>query len=215
MAILTPEHTRQLEIRLARSRLSRTQLSKIKRALAQKESLYIPQAHAVWLARLSLNQAAEEAARLVRSNLTAGVPQPSHARRIDRFWNQCLEEALAHFGSRLINPGRQRRTISTWAAIFESKVARDRSVAAFVLALWSKETSADSSSDQLCPKDRRTQDDVARALGQLLGQALAKAYDRHKLKPAEIRTLFATQFDAPRSAFMSLRGNYATFGNRG
>jgi len=80
------------------------EIREIKRQILRSESYYIPKMKCVYLANVSINRAAEEAAHTVR-HLCAGeaFPRPMQ----DSFYASVLHEAMAFFGSKIINPKRR------------------------------------------------------------------------------------------------------------
>lgn len=91
--------------RLRDSRLfSRREIDAIKRQILASESYYIAKARFVYLANLSINHAAEEAAHFVK-NLCSGDEEPREV--IDAFYTNILHEALGFFGSKIVNHKRK------------------------------------------------------------------------------------------------------------
>ncbi len=80
------------------------ELKEIKKQILRSESYYIPKLKFVYLANVSVNHAAEEAAHLIR-HLCAGeeFPRPMQ----EAFYANIIHEALAFFGSKIINHRRK------------------------------------------------------------------------------------------------------------
>lgn len=76
----------------------------IKQQILASESYYIAKAKVVYLANLSINHAAEEAAHFIK-NVCSGVEKPREM--VDAFYANTLHEALGFFGSKLINHKRK------------------------------------------------------------------------------------------------------------
>lgn len=76
----------------------------IKKQVLSSESYYIAAERIVYLANLSVNHAAEEAAHFIKS-LCAGPEEPRYP--VDAFYANILHEALGFFGSKLINSKRK------------------------------------------------------------------------------------------------------------
>ena len=83
---------------------SKSELDHIKQQVLSSESYYIAKAQVVYLANLSLNHAAEEAAHFIKHMLT-GDEEPREL--IDAFYANILHEALGFFGSKIINNKRK------------------------------------------------------------------------------------------------------------
>ncbi len=83
---------------------SPTEIREIKRQILRSESYYIPKKKFVYLADVSVNHAAEEAAHMVR-HMAAGdeFPRPMQ----DAFYANILHEAIGFFGSKIINHRRK------------------------------------------------------------------------------------------------------------
>lgn len=76
----------------------------IKRQILSSESYYIAKTKFVYLANLSLNHAAEEAAHYLK-HLCSGLEEPREL--IDAFYANILHESLGFFGSKLVNHKRK------------------------------------------------------------------------------------------------------------
>lgn len=83
---------------------SKKELREIKRQILRSESYYIPKLKIAYIANVSINHAAEEAAHTLR-NLCAGeeFPRPMQ----DAFYANILHEGLGFFGSKIINHRRK------------------------------------------------------------------------------------------------------------
>ncbi len=80
------------------------ELQSIKQQILSSESYYISKARYVYLANLSINHAAEEAAHFIK-HVMSGTEEPREL--IDAFYANILHEALGFFGSKLINHKRK------------------------------------------------------------------------------------------------------------
>lgn len=87
-----------------RGDFSKHEIKIIKRQILASESYYIAKARIVYLANLSVNHAAEEAAHFIK-NVLAGPENPRPI--VDAFYANVLHEALGFFGSKLINHKRK------------------------------------------------------------------------------------------------------------
>lgn len=81
------------------------ELEYMERQILASESTYIPRARIVYLGNLSLNHAAEEAAHFLRHALTEDDGDRDGL--VDAFYARVMNEALAFFGSKVINPRRR------------------------------------------------------------------------------------------------------------
>ena len=100
-----------------RGRFTQGELAQLRRHILSRESCYIPRARMAYLASLSLNHAAEEAAHFVR-HCTVGDAMEAPRRASDAFYARCMEEALGFFGSKLVNPRRGCAGLAEWARRF-------------------------------------------------------------------------------------------------
>jgi len=85
-------------------RFSKKDIDVIKHQIISSESYYIAKTHFVYLANLSMNHAAEEAAHFIK-HLCTGDEIPRDF--MDAFYTNILHEALGFFGSKLINHKRK------------------------------------------------------------------------------------------------------------
>lgn len=184
-----------------RGRFSAKELSQLRRQILERESYYIPRARMVYLATLSLNHAAEEAAHFVR-HCAVGEAMYAPRSASDAFYARCLEEALGFFGSKLVNPRRRCHGLAEWAQAFEQRKGEERQIAAFVLAHKASEAEGAADAAQLLPLRRdRLFHAVSHALGYLLGEALYRAFDAHQVDKRELRALFRDPFADPRARY--------------
>lgn len=217
--VLTPASTNFLAKLRRLGRFTRDELRQLERHVLSLESGWIPRARVVWLASMSLNHAAEEAAHLVRSVAV----RKAHRLELDRerdhheaFWARCMEEALGFFGSRLINPKRRATSLDEWSWHFQNPqqtTAERRKVGAFTLALTTALSGDVADAEQLVPRDSgRVFHGVSHALGYLLGEALANAFERGDLTRAEVKALFRDAFPNPVLTFAALSRRFSVFG---
>lgn len=185
----------------ARGRLNRTELSQLKRQILSRESYYVPRARMAYLAALSLNHAAEEAAHFVR-HAAVGEAMERPRPLADAFYARCMEEALGFFGSRLINPRRTCTNLAAWAEAFSERAGEERQIAAFVLAHKAAESEGAATASRLLPLRReKLFHAVSHALGYMLGDAMFKAFEAGSLSKAEVRALFRDPLDDARSTY--------------
>ncbi|MFA4875211.1 MAG: ChaN family lipoprotein [bacterium] len=110
-----------------RGDFSKEEIDTIKHQILASESYYIAKAKFVYLANLSLNHAAEEAAHFIKSSC-AGEEEPREI--IDAFYANVLHEALGFFGSKIINQKRKcfhEKDFTDLLAYFQTiRVPRER-----------------------------------------------------------------------------------------
>jgi hypothetical protein len=204
LAIVTADQLDVVERRFSRGRFSKQELAALRRHLRTRESAYIPRARLVWLASLSLNHVAEEAAHFVR-HVAVGAAMDRPRPRVDSFWARCLEEALGFFGSKLVNPARRCVGAEEWTELFRGGKSQTRTEAAFVLALLSVVQQGTSVPRELLPVGSPTLfNTVSHALGYLLGERLFRAFEVGALNAHAVSALFRDPHDDPESAWRHL-----------
>jgi len=186
-----------------RGRFTQSELSQLRRHILSRESCYIPRARMAYLASLSLNHAAEEAAHFIR-HCAVGDAMDAPRGASEAFYARCLEEALGFFGSKLVNPRRTCPSVAEWAQRFGESRGVERQIAAFVLAHKATESEAPEEAVKLLPlrKDRLFHG-VSHALGYLLGDRLYQAFDAGQVAKAEVQALFRDPFVDPRTTYLS------------
>jgi hypothetical protein len=184
-----------------RGRFTQTELLQLRRHILSRESCYIPRARTAYLASLSLNHAAEEAAHFVR-HCAVGDAMEAPRRASDAFYARCMEEALGFFGSKLVNPRRSCMGPGEWAGRFGQARGEERQLAAFVLAHKAAEVEVPDEAVKLLPlrKDRLFHG-VSHALGYMLGEALYREFDSGRVERGEIRALFKDRLEDPRATY--------------
>lgn len=187
-----------------RGQFDRRELTQLRRHVLSRESYYIPRARLAYLATLSLNHAAEEAAHFVR-HCAVGEALEAPRRASDAFYARCLEEAFGFFGSKLVNARRRCRSITEWAEAFERRRGEDRQIAAFVLAHKAAEGEGPSEAAKLLPlREDRLFHAVSHALGYLLGEAMYGALESERISRADVRALFRDALVDPPGRYFSL-----------
>ncbi len=212
--VMSPSEFNVIERLQRRARFTPKELKHLERHVLSLESAWIPRAKAVWLASMSLNHAAEEAAHFVR-HLCVGDAMDRERSRADAFWARCLEEALGFFGSRLVNPKRRCTSLDEWTWQFQHGLAEPRRVAAFTLAISAALRDDAGAAQDMVPQGRdELFNGVSHALGYLLGAALAEAFARQAVSRADVRALFRDPFTQPAVTFASLTRQLDAFGRR-
>ncbi|MFH1811088.1 MAG: ChaN family lipoprotein [Pseudomonadota bacterium] len=182
--------------RLRRSKVFSTdEWQALREQILNSESYYIPRLKLVYLGTPSVNHSSEEAAHFLRDAL-AGESSPRHA--IEAFYDRAVNEALAFFGSKLVNHKRK--------ALHESAFRRMLREAREDPTLYSK---PELQRAQLVLGHKRLEqggrapldaslfsaspvvlDAVAHALGYMLGDRLYYAVVRGEMPKAEARAAF-------------------------
>lgn len=203
VAVITPGDPDALEVIRTRARFGPKELEQVRKQILARESYYIPRARTAYLASLSLNHAAEEAAHFVR-HAAIGAVMDAPRRPSDAFYARCMEEALGFFGSRLVNPRRHCQTIDEWANVFATRRGEERQIAAFLLAHKAAESEGAEEAARLIPLRRdRLFHAVSHGLGYLLGHALHRAFEDGRVTRAEVRALFADPLQEPRATYFT------------
>lgn len=189
LEVLTPRELDVLDRLERRGGFSKKELSELQEHVLSGQSAFIPKARAIWLSGFSLNHAAEEAAHFVRHCAVGSAMEQSRP-RADAFWARCVEEAIAFFGSKLVNPRRICTSLATWGSHFLHDTPGLKSTAAFVLALSSAPDVRDPEVKRLVPPTLAQFTAVTHALGYLLGEALFQAHRAGRLERSDVRSLF-------------------------
>ncbi|MCA2977161.1 MAG: ChaN family lipoprotein, partial [Myxococcaceae bacterium] len=175
LEVLTPNELDVLDRLRRRGGFSKRELGELEQHVLSGQSAFIPRANAIWLSGFSLNHAAEEAAHFVR-HCAVGSAMEQSRRRTDAFWARCVEEAIAFFGSKLVNPRRTCTSLTTWASHFLHDTPGLKATAAFVLALSSAPDVRHPEVRRLVPTGLEQFTAVTHAMGYLLGAALFEAH---------------------------------------
>jgi hypothetical protein len=116
---------------------------------------------------------------------------------VDGFYARALEEALAFFGSKLVNPRRKAPHPSTLEHRRRASSEAERRVARLVLAHLALERGRrDGAWGQLLAgADAAALNDVTHALGYMLGEKLWRAHVDGLLSKDEVRRLFVAPLE--------------------
>jgi hypothetical protein len=173
------------------------------------ESAYIPVLNTIYLATLSVNHAAEEAAHYVKQ-VVSDAREPSDPR--DLFYFLVLNEACAFFGSKVVNPkrkadhpGRLRSMVA--AARTNGEWEADAKAARLVLEHLAWERGEKAVAGSLKHAEDLAEPDVfnaaAHLLGYILGDRLYYGLTDGAIAKPLIRDLFLDPLDGPGEAFAS------------
>ncbi len=189
---------------LDKGRLSKQEKEQILLQVEAEESACIPDLGAVYLATLSVNHAAEEAAHFLKHAVSSGTPPKNFK---DRFYFDLLNEAAGFFGSKVINPKRkaehQGKLRQAVARSRKSKTKRTayESAAAFSLdhLAWER----GSQSRRISPKvlrNAKVANASAHILGYILGDRLYYGLTSGVITKKTVRDLFLAPLDGPDEA---------------
>jgi hypothetical protein len=164
------------------------ELKALKRQILSSESYFIAEKRVVYLANISINHAAEEAAHFIKHVCSGKERGRTH---VDAFFANILHEGLAFFGSKLINPKRKcfhEREFEGLFAFFNSvRVPQDRRVEFETTCIV-----LDFLKNGRAPRSLRPDlfFSVTHALGYMIGDRLFYAMMGERVTKEEIRTLF-------------------------
>jgi len=168
----------------------------IKRQILASESYYIAKTKFVYLANLSLNHAAEEAAHFIK-NLCSGEEEPREV--VDAFYANILHEALGFFGSKLINHKRKcyhEKDFANLLAYFQTvKVPKERQLEYETAHLVTEYCRLEKRGKHLARTEifHSRMDlfmSLTHALGYMVGDRLYYGLMEGKVKKEQLRDLF-------------------------
>ena len=185
---------------------SRSEMKAIRKHILSVESCYIPKARLIYLATLSMNHAAEEAAHMLRHHCSReSMDDPKGL--VDAFYFRTMNEAIAFFGSKIVNPKRKcvhrdglkklinssdldldptRRQAAKWA-IEHQNLERGQAVP-HLAEIFQAHSSLFNA--------------VTHMLGYILGDKLYYALVRNQVTPKEARSLFFEPLEEEGSAML-------------
>ena len=167
------------------------EIRQIERQILSRESYYIPRAKIAYLANLSVNHTAEEAAHFLRSVVSGASDEPRGL--VDAFYARALEEAYAFCGSKIVNPRRKCPHEPEFERLARGKPGFTREVARFVLD--HKRIERGEQSQGAMRKLYRSGgpdlfNAVTHSLGYMLGERLYYALATGRMLKSEVRALF-------------------------
>jgi len=183
---------------------TRSEVRAIEEQILSRESYYIPRAHIAYLANLSVNHAAEEAAHFVRHVVSGAADEPRGL--VDAFYARALEEAFAFFGSKIVNPRRKCPHEPEFEKHLRGRDRFQREVARFVLAhkrIERGERPHQSLRALYRHADLDLFNAVTHSLGYILGERLYYALARGRIAKAEMRELFVDPLDEEGAPFLT------------
>lgn len=177
------------------------------------ESHFLPEGNLIYLANLTVNHAAEEAAHYINAKLSG--PAPAVDSPLDDFYQRTMREVLGFFGSKIINPQR----LAYLDADFEG-IARElhrrrvdvqrrdlRKITRHVLRHLEIERGVLRGKRR--PPSRLPREQfrefsvylgIVHALGYRLGTLLYAAFEKERIGTGEVRDLFSQPWREPGSA---------------
>ncbi len=188
---------------------SKKEIRQIERQIVSRESYFIPRAKAAYLANLSVNHAAEEAAHFLR-HVASGAGDEARP-LLDGFYARALEEAFAFFGSKIVNPRRKCAQEADWLRMLHR--APDpftKEVAKMVLRhlrIERGDLRRSALREIYASAGPELFNAVTHALGYILGEKLYFALAQGKLQKSELRELFLDPLDdegAPLLVYLDL-----------
>jgi uncharacterized iron-regulated protein len=167
----------------------------------ESKSFYVPELHIGFLARPSVNHAAQLAMSVVHAEISGWrvFPTPTPECFLKMIWL----EAVQYFGSKLINPKRKTDTIQDLRVALASRSPLDRGEEALKIALHQRMKEVlflTGQNSKLTPaKPRRTASyrEASRLLGGMLGEKLYTGFRKKLLSTDAILRLFRRSVDGP------------------
>jgi uncharacterized iron-regulated protein len=172
----------------------------IEQQILSRESYYIPRARIAYLANLSVNHAAEEAAHFVRNVVSLAGDEPRGL--VDAFYARALEEAYAFCGSKIVNPRRKCPHEVEFERMLRGGDAFTRRVARYVLAHRAVETGGRTrGAHRLSKAGPALFNAVTHSLGYMLGERLYYGLATGVCSKSYVRELFVNPLEEEGEAF--------------
>jgi len=184
-------------------RFNKKEIEVIKHQILSSESYYIAKTRYVYLANLSMNHAAEEAAHFIK-HLCTGEEKPREV--TDAFYTNILHEALGFFGSKLINHKRKcyhERDFKELLTYFQTiRIPADRRLEEEAAHLVLECKRYERKGKALCyapifPQKLDLFLSVTHALGYILGDHLYYGMMERAISRRQIRDLFFAPWSEP------------------
>jgi uncharacterized iron-regulated protein len=180
--------------------VSARERKQIEQQILSRESYYIPRARIAYLANLSVNHAAEEAAHFVRNIVSGAGGEPRGLS--DAFYARALEEAYAFCGSKIVNPRRKCPHEAEFERMLRGGDAFTRQVARYVLAHRAVETGARTrGAHRLSKRGPALFNAVTHSLGYILGERLYYGLATGVCSKSYVRELFVDPLEEEGEAF--------------
>lgn len=198
-AIYTPEDSEAWD--KIRSHYEGRRLRVIQDLVEESRSFYLPEFKEGYLARPSVNHAAQLAMSILHSHLSGWsvTPIPGSEEFLRMIWL----EAVQYFGSKMINPRRKTDTLSDIRAALASRNQADRGQEAMQLALHQKMreflllNGQRSEWSKFRPRLRSSYREASRLLGGLLGEKLYTGFRKKIIRMETVVALLKKPVDRP------------------
>lgn len=190
---------------------SKKEISRIKKQILDSESYCLPQHSCIYLANLSINHAAEEAAHYLKY-LCSGPEAERDS--VDAFYANILHEAAGFFGSKIINHKRkcfhekEYRSLVHYLHSSKGSSRRRLEMEISLLILKHRELEKRDVSIRSSQYFKGRHDlffGVTHGLGYMLGDRLYYALLEEKVSKDEMRDLFSDDVKEPGRAFALYR----------
>ena len=195
------------------------EIETIEEHIAKKGSCFVPGLNAIIIGKLEVSHGGEEAAHFVNLALKKALGRRDHhdVLHFDKFYAAVMEEAIAFFGSKLIDPSRNHFFETEFYQLYrkgreeiekstEYTYEEFREIIHFILLHKKFEKAYKKYHDipqelleGIKAEDRRFTI-LTHELGYFLGQQLFDAYEDGLIKREEIKSLFAMKFEKSGSA---------------
>jgi hypothetical protein len=179
---------------------SQRERKQVEKQILSRESYYIPRARVAYLANLSVNHAAEEAAHFVR-HVVSGTSDASRG-LADEFYARILEEAYAFCGSKIVNPRRKCPHEPEFEKLARSGDTFTREVARFVLDHRAAERGRGFKRN-FAAAGPELFNAVTHSLGYMIGERLYYGLVIGKMLKRDVRELFLDPLDEPGKAMVT------------
>ena len=195
---------------LERRHFTEPEVKELKSRIEHDASLYFESGRIIFLANLSLNHAAEEAAHFINHICAGGFHCHTNSRQ--RFYQATLREALGFLGSKIINQRRRCYTEEDFRQFLKRRSSRSanneettlRRVAKHILSHRRYEQRAHSTRKKSNPPYAFLKEPpeilnlITHHLGYLLGNGLFYALIRNRIPKEWVRSLFCENFKTRR-----------------
>lgn len=190
-----------LDVLRNRGQFSKRELEQIHRQILASESSFVAKANMVYLGQLSINHAAEEAARFVRY-VCAGDEEPRSL--VDAFYSRVLNEAVGFLGSKLVNHKRKCPHEHDFARMLRTRVKhhlgevdpKALQLAHYVIQHRRMEKGQRTRGlRHVYQEDTDMFNAVTQTLGDILGDKLYYALIEGVITKLDVRELFVDNYD--------------------
>lgn len=198
-SIYTPEDEKFWS--LMQKKFNTKQLRNFEALIQESKSFYVPELKIGYLARPTVNHAAQLAMAILHAQMCKWKESPLAGS--DEFLKMIWLEAVQYFGTKMINPKRKTDTLQDIRAALASRYPQDLGQEALQLALHQKMrellalTGQNSKWNTFRPRKAGSYREAARLLGGLLGEKLYTGLRKHMLSLSTLLNLFRKPVDGP------------------